>query len=101
MSINSISSVDAKEELNENINIKKEIDVLNNVLSNNDAANLFNLLLQFKKYLRRRNKTEDMLRTIKIKRIDIKNIIDKFFDILLSELSIHEIKIEQAHLDIY
>ena len=101
ISLNSISSIDEKEELNENLQIKKEIDLLNDLLSNNDSYNLFSLLLELKKYLRIRNKDEVTIKNIKIKKIDIKNIIDKYFEILLSKLSIQEIKYEKQHIEIF
>ena len=101
ISLNSISSIDEKDELNENLQIKKEIDLLNDLLSNNDSYNLFSLLLELKKYLRIRNKDEDTIKNIKIKKIDIKNIIDKYFEILLSKLSIQEIKYEKQHIEIF
>ena len=100
-SLLSISSVDEQEDLNENIKIKNEIDLLNNKLSNNEIFNLFNLIMELKKDLKEKNKTEEIKKEIKNKKIEIKNIIQIYFENLLSSLSIKEIKEDQKHLEIF
>ena len=100
-SILSISSIDEQEELNENIEIKKEIDLLSNILSNNDINILFNNIMELKDMLRKRNKTEDIKKEIQNKRNEIKEIIYSFFEQLLNKLSIKEIKEEEQHLEIF
>ena len=90
-----------KQELNEDIDIRKEIDLLNNELSNTEAYNLFNLIIQLKNYLKKKYKTEEIRDEIKTKRIEIKNIIENYFKMLLSNSSIKTIKEEQPHLEIF
>ena len=100
-SVISLSSVDEKEEINENIEIKKEMDILGNILSNNELYNLFDLVMELKKLLRQRNKTEDIINEIKVKKNDIKDILSTFFEKLLLKLSIQKIKEDEEHIEIF
>ena len=102
ISIYSISSIDEKEDFSENEKIKKEVNFLNIILSEKECSDLFNLILAFKIYLRKRDKTDEDIKRIKSRRNEIKNFIKKFFEILLLEkLSIKEILAEKIHLLIY
>ena len=100
-SIISLSSVDDKEEINENIEIKKEMDILGNILSNNELYNLFDLVLELKKFLRQKNKTEDIINEIKVKKNEIKDILNTFFEKLLLKLTIKKIKEDEEHIEIF
>ena len=101
LSIYSIPSIDEKEDLNENKEIKKETEFLKNILSEDECSNLLNLILILKKYLRKRNKTEKDIKDLHTNRKDIKNLICKYFRILLEKLAIKEIKEEKIHFLIY
>ena len=100
-SILSISSIDEKMEINEDIEIKKEIDILNKLLGNNETNNLFILIWELKKYLRKRNKTNDIKKEIETKQNEIKKVVQHFFEILLNKLSIEEIIDGKQHLEIF
>ena len=99
-SVSSISSIDEQEEIYEDIEIKKEIDLLSNILSNKDINNLFNSIFELKKMLRIKNKTEEIKNDISMLKIEIKNIIYSFFEQLLYKLTIKEIKEDKQHLEI-
>ena len=100
-SILSISSIDENEEIKENIELKKEIDIMSNILSNNQINNLFSSTMELKKYLRKRNKTDEIIEEIQIKKNEIKNILDIFFENLLLKSSIEKIKEEEEHIEIF
>ena len=99
-SILSISSIDEKEEIKENIEIKKETDILNKILSNKETNNLFNLIMLLKLYLRKRNKIKETKKDIHKKRDEIKKIMQNFFRKLLLKLTIREIKEEHRHFEV-
>ena len=100
-SIYTLSSIDEKENLNEDKEIKEEVNLLQNVLNEKETYNLFNLVVLYKKFIRKKNKKEDNKKEMKSKKEEIFNIIQNYFDILLTEkLSIKEIKEDQVHFNI-
>ena len=100
-SIYTLSSADEKENLDEDKEIKDEVNILQNVLDEKEAYNLFNLVVLYKKFIRKKNKKEDNKKEMKSKKEEIFNILQNYFDILLTEkLSIKQIKEDQVHFDI-
>ena len=97
-SISSCSDEDAK--INENLEIKNEVDIMNILLSNNESKNLFNLIFEVKKQLRKKDKEEEDKIAIKENKNQIKGTVNKYFETLISKLSINNIKYEKIHLDI-
>ena len=101
-SLYSLDSVNEEEEKEEIDEIKYEINILSSLLKEQESNNLFNLVVKYSKYLRKRNKTEEHKKQIKIKRLEINSIIQKYFEILLYEnLTIKEIKDGKIHMEIY
>jgi len=98
-SLDSANEEEQKEEIEE---IKYEINILSSLLNEKEANNLFNQVVKFAKYLRKRDKTEENRKQIQIKRLEINSIIQKYFEILLYEnLTIKEIKEEKLHIEIH
>jgi hypothetical protein len=65
------------------------------------SGKLFNLVLLYKKFIRKKNKKEDNKKEMKSKKAEIFNILENYFDILLTEkLSIKQIKEDQEHFNI-
>ena len=101
-SIYSLDSANEEEQKIELDEIKYEINILSSLLNEKESNNLFNLVVNYAKYLRKRNKTEEYKRQIKMKRLEINSIIQKYFEILLYEnLTIKEIKEEKIHIGIH
>ena len=99
--IYSISSNENEDQdINENIQIKNEVDIMNLLLSNTESKKLFNDIYDMKKLLRKKNKTEEDKEAIKENKNQIKVVIDKYFDTLISKLSNNNIKKEKIHLNI-
>ena len=100
-SIYTLSSIDEKENLDEDKEIKEEVNLLQNVLDEKQIYKLFNLVVFYKKFIRKKNKKEDNKKEMKSKKEEIFNIIQNYFEILLTEkLSIKQIKEDQAHFNI-
>jgi len=101
-SLNSIDSITEEEQKEEIDEIKYEISKLSPILDEKESNNLFNLVVNFAKYLRKRDKTEENRKKIQIKRLEINSIFQKYFEILLFEnLTIKEIKEEKVHIEIH
>ena len=88
------------EEINENLQIKNEVDIMNILLSNNESKNLFNLIFEFKKQLRKKDKNEEDKKIIKESKNHIKETVNKYFETLISKLPVNNIKYEGVHLNI-
>jgi len=97
-SISSISNED--EDINENLQIKNEVDIMNILLSNNESKNLFNMIFEVKKQLRKKDKVEEDKKMIKENKNQIKVTVNKYFETLISKLPINNIKYEGMHLNI-
>ena len=100
-SIYSISSNENEDDdMNENLQIKNEVDIMNLFISNKDAKDIFNSMFILKKNLRKKDKTEEDKKEIKEHQAKTKEIIEKYFDNLISKLSNNNIKQENIHLKV-
>ena len=100
-SVYTLSSVNEKENLDEDIEIKEEVNLLQNVLNEKETYNLYNLVVLYKKFIRKKNKKEENKKEMKSKKEEIFNIMQNYFDILLTEkLSIKQIKEDQVHFNL-
>ena len=98
-SLDSVNEEEQKEEIEE---IKYEINILSSLLNEKEANNLFNQVVKYSLYLRKRDKTDEIRKQIQIKRLEINSIIQKYFEILLYDnLTIKEIKEEKVHIEIH
>ena len=97
-SISSNSNED--EDINENLQIKNEVDIMNLLLSNTESRNLFNDIFELKKLLRKKEKTEEDKEAIRENKTQIKGVVNKYFDLLLSKLSNNHIKKENIHINV-
>ena len=88
------------EDINENLEIKNEVDIMNILLSNNESKNVFNSMFELKKYLRKKNKVEEDKEIIKENKNQIKAAVNKYFETLVSKLSNNHIKNENIHLNV-
>ena len=96
--IYSISSInDEGDEINEDLQIKNEVDIMNILLSNNESKNLFNSIFELKKQLKKKNKTEEEKEAIKENQNQIKGVVNKYFEILVSKLTNNNIINENIH----
>ena len=102
LSVYSISSNnDEEDDALENIQIKNEVDIMNLLLSNNESKNVFNLIYDLKQDLRKKDKKEKDKKIIKENKKQIKEIVDKYFNNLISKLTVNNIKKENIHLKIF
>lgn len=96
-SIYSISSNnDEGDDINEDLQIKNEVDIMNILLSNNESKNLFSSIFELKKQLKK-NKTEEEKEAIKENQNQIRGVVNKYFEILVSKLTNNNIINENIH----
>ena len=101
-SIYSISSnKDEDDDILENMQIKNEVDIMNLLISNNDSKNVYNLIYDLKKDLRKKDKKEEDKIIIKENKNQIKEVVDKYFQNLVSKLTVNSIKKENIHLKVF
>ena len=99
--IYSISSNENEDEdINENLQIKNEVDIMNLLLGNNESKKLFNDIYDMKKLLRKKDKTEEDKEAIKENKKQMKVVIDKYFDTLISKLTVNDLKKQSIHINI-
>ena len=91
------SNNDEGDEINEDLQIKNEVDIMNILLSNNESKNLFNSIFELKKQLKKKNKTEEEKEAIKENQNQIKEVVNKYFEILVSKLTNNNIINENIH----
>ena len=97
-SIYSISSNnDEGDDINEDLQIKNEVDIMNILLSNNESKNLFSSIFELKKQLKKKNKTEEEKEAIKENQNQIRGVVNKYFEILVSKLTNNNIINENIH----
>ena len=99
--IYSISSNENEDEdINENLQIKNEVDIMNLLLGNNESKKLFNDIYDMKQLLRKKDKTEEDKEAIKENKKQMKVVIDKYFDTLISKLTVNDLKKQSIHINI-
>ena len=87
--------------MNENLQLKNEVDIMNLLLSNNESKNLINSIYDLKKTMKKKDKNDEEKKEIKENKEGIKLIIDKYFEELLSKLTVDNIIREKIHVNVF
>ena len=73
---------------------------MNLLLGNNESKKLFNDIYDMKQLLRKKDKTEEDKEAIKENKKQMKVVIDKYFDTLISKLTVNDLKKQSIHINI-